>query len=288
MPTLTLNRGLPGFEMTSTSIMEGLVDLEYSTRTATRLTLLDEGDRINFIGTGLSYSMDGDQIVGVPTGTVSRVHITYGSSTILDWTGLGVSANRFFTLVATENWTGLNTLLLGRADAINLTNAADVVRGFGGNDTIKGFGGADRLMGDAGNDKLWGMAGADTLVGGAGADTLLGGLGVDRLAGGAGADVFAFVNRGAANRDIITDFNRTADDLHFDNDAFSAFAYTGRLRAADFVLGTAATDAADRFVYQRATGNLWYDADGSGAGAKMLVAELRDGTALTAADIFIL
>ena len=61
-----------------------------------------------------------------------------------------------------------------------------------------------------------------------------------------------------------------------------------RLRAADFVLGTAAQDAADRVIYDRASGNLWYDADGSGRGAKVLVAELRDGTALGAGDIHIL
>ncbi len=164
----------------------------------------------------------------------------------------------------------------------------DTLIGGSGNDILRGEAGNDSLVGDSGNDKLFGDSGADRLLGGLGLDTLIGGLGVDTMTGGAGADVFAFNHALAADREIITDFNRLEDDLHFDNDAFTAFSYTGQLRASGFVLGTAATDTADRFIYQQSTGNLWYDRDGSGAAVKVLVAELADGTALSAADIFIL
>ena len=157
-----------------------------------------------------------------------------------------------------------------------------------GNDILRGDAGNDSLLGDSGNDKLFGDSGADRLNGGLGADTLIGGVGIDTMIGGAGADVFAFNDNGATNREIISDFIAVDDALHFNNDAFTAFAYTGQLRASGFVLGTAATDLADRFIYQLSTGNLWYDRDGSGAAAKVLVAELADGTGLTTADIFIL
>ena len=297
MATIVFNTALPGVDLSSTDIFDELFDLDIVARSSTRLTLADEGDRYNFIGTGLSYEMSGPEIVGVPTGTVTQMTITFGSTNLLNWSGLSVSANQMFTFAALGNWTALNTLLLGRADTISMTNGADQISSFGGNDRVRTLGGddlanggagADTLDGGAGNDKLFGDLGRDRLLGGAGADTLIGGAGVDQLTGGAGADVFAFTHRGAANRDIITDFSARQDDLHFDNDAFTAFSYTGRLRAADFVLGTAAQDAADRFIYDRASGNLWYDADGSGRGAKVLVAELRDGTALGAGDIHIL
>lgn len=297
MASIVFNTALPGIDLTSTDIFGELFDLDIVTSSSTRLTLADEGDRYNFIGTGLSYEMSGSEIVGVPTGTVTQMTITFGSTNLLNWSGLSVSANQMFTFAALGNWTALNNLLLGQSDTISMTNAGDQINSFGGNDRVRTLGGndladggagADTLDGGAGNDKLFGGLGRDRLLGGSGADTLIGGAGVDVLTGGTGADVFAFTHRGAANREIITDFNARQDDLHFDNDAFTAFSYTGRLRAADFVLGTAAQDASDRFIYDRASGNLWYDADGSGQGGKVLVAELRDGTALGAGDIHIL
>ncbi|TXI00588.1 MAG: calcium-binding protein [Pseudorhodobacter sp.] len=290
MATLTANRSLFGMELMSSNEFSGIQYLDYITRTSTRLTLEDEGDRINFLGTGFSYQMSGGQIVGMNGGTATGLTITNssGAEVYLNWTGLNVSASSFFTYAVTGNWTALNTLLFNTGDTIKLTDARDVVRGFGGNDTIYGYNGNDRLLGDIGNDKLFGGNGADRLEGGTGNDMLIGGTGMDTMLGGAGADVFAFNENGATNHEIITDFRAVDDALHFNNDAFTAFAYTGQLRTSGFVAGTAATDTADRFIYHKATGNLWYDRDGSGAAAKVLVAELADGTALTAADIFII
>jgi hypothetical protein len=56
------------------------------------------------------------------------------------------------------------------------------------------------------------------------------------------------------------------------------------LSAAAFRLGTAAGDANDRIIYDKATGNIYYDADGSGGGAKVLFAQVTAGTTLTNAD----
>lgn len=144
---------------------------------------------------------------------------------------------------------------------------------------MRGFGGADRLFGDDG---------ADRLIGDKGNDKLNGGAGDDRLIGGAGADVSDFASAGSKNRDILTGCNGRLDALHFDADAFTALSTTGVLRRADFVQGTAAADASDRFICQKSSGNLWYDVGGSGASAKVPVAELVDGAALTAGDILIL
>jgi len=55
----------------------------------------------------------------------------------------------------------------------------------------------------------------------------------------------------------------------------------GALTDAAFCLGTAAAAADDRIIYDKASGSLYYDADGSGAGAATLIATV--GTSLHAA-----
>ena len=289
MASITLNRNLFGFTLTSSSELDGLELFDIVSRTSTRLTLTAEGDYVNLFGTGFAYQMSNGRIVGVTGGTVSNLTLTDGGSvTYVNWSGLSVSASKFFNFLVTDNWTGLNALLFNTSDSYRLTNGEDAMRGFGGNDTVYGYNGNDTLSGDTGNDILFGGLGNDRLLGNDGADRLVGEAGVDVLTGGAGLDVFVFTNASAMHRDSITDFRAIDDALHFDNAAFTAFTYTGRLRAADFVAGTAAADGADRFIYQQSTGNLWYDRDGSGTAAKILVAELADGTSLTAADIFII
>jgi Ca2+-binding RTX toxin-like protein len=89
-------------------------------------------------------------------------------------------------------------------------------------DTVFAGAGNDVLTGGNGTEIYFGEAGNDTLKGGAGKDTLTGGLGRDKLTGGAGRDIFDFnsvseTKKGAANRDVITDFhhgnNVTGDDI---------------------------------------------------------------------------
>ena len=52
--------------------------------------------------------------------------------------------------------------------------------------------------------------------------------------------------------------------------------------------GAAAADGNDRIVYNAATGQLFYDADGNGAGAALLFATLQGAPALTAADFLVI
>ena len=55
-----------------------------------------------------------------------------------------------------------------------------------------------------------------------------------------------------------------------------------------FRAGTAALDADDRIIYDAATGQLWYDADGNGAGAAVHFADVTPGTTVTNADFYVL
>ena len=49
-----------------------------------------------------------------------------------------------------------------------------------------------------------------------------------------------------------------------------------------------AQDADDRFIFRTTDRTLWFDADGSGAGAAIMVADLQAGAVVTAADILLI
>jgi Ca2+-binding RTX toxin-like protein len=150
---------------------------------------------------------------------------------------------------------------------------------------------ANTITGNAANNKLSGAAGNDTLNGSTGNDTLDGGAGNDALVGGTGADVFRFASAlsGGTNIDRITDFSVVDDVLQFENAVFTALSSTGALPAASFVASATgdALDAGDRLLYKTDSGQLFYDADGTGAVLKVLVVTLTTKPVLTSADIFV-
>jgi Ca2+-binding RTX toxin-like protein len=164
----------------------------------------------------------------------------------------------------------------GNAGSAGTFTFSSIERVFGGN-----F--ADRMTGSSGSDTFYGQGGNDTLNGAAGNDT---------LTGGAGNDSFLFANTpGPANADRIIDFVSGTDELVFENGVMAALGGTGAWAAGDgrFWAASGATaghDADDRLVYNTSTGNLYYDADGSGTGAAQLVATLSGS--LAASDITVI
>lgn len=165
-----------------------------------------------------------------------------------------------------------------------------------GSTAINGTGnaGANTITGNSASNVLRGYAGADSLVGAGGDDKLYGGLGKDTLHGGLGADTFMF-DTGATptgNVDQIQGFERGSDRIGLDDDIFGALGVTGTstgaaLDASRFVSGTAALDADDRIIYDQSTGTLYYDADGTGATAKLKFAVLGNAPALDATDFLV-
>ncbi|WP_444460590.1 calcium-binding protein [Rhodobacter capsulatus] len=150
----------------------------------------------------------------------------------------------------------------------------DVIRGSAGDNSLAGLGGADRLDGAAGNDAFTGGAGADTLT------------------GGLGNDLFRFTALGDCG-DVITDFGAVTgnnDSFRIVASAFGGGLATGTLAGSAFLArnDNLAQDASDRFIFRTTDTTLWFDADGSGAGAAVLVADLQAGAALTAADIVLI
>ncbi|WP_444464492.1 hypothetical protein [Rhodobacter capsulatus] len=127
------------------------------------------------------------------------------------------------------------------------------------------------------------------ITGNAGANRLAGGLGADTLRGGAGADSFIFDTAPAAdNVDRLIDFTPADDTIRLEDAIFDALT-PGRVAARAFVVNTTglAGDADDRLIYESDTGRLFYDANGSAAGGRVLLARLAADLDLTSADFVV-
>jgi len=190
------------------------------------------------------------------------------------------------TLVSIENAVGS-----GAADKLYGSTGSNKLWGSGGNDYIYGDSGNDSLYGETGNDTVLGASGNDLLSGGSGNDRLSGGSGDDRLIGGSGYDRFLF-NTGlssSSNVDLIDDFNVTYDTIELDNAIFTRFTSNGAISSSMFVSNTTglARDANDFLIYERDTGDLFYDSNGSASGGRILFAELDPNLSLTYRDFVI-
>ena len=161
------------------------------------------------------------------------------------------------------------------------TPEVDYIWGLDGNDTINGLASNDFINGGADNDSIIGGLGNDSLVGGSGNDTLNGGRGNDTLTGGTGSNRFLFNTLLAtAGVDRITDFSISLDKIVLDKSVFSALNTPSNnvLLATDFAVINVAPGAeveaarsnVDEIVYNRQTGNLFYNPNnalpGFGAG----------------------
>ncbi|NGN43477.1 type I secretion C-terminal target domain-containing protein [Mesorhizobium sp. CGMCC 1.15528] len=190
-----------------------------------------------------------------------------GTDTVLAYVNLTLGANvERLEMRGTANLTG------------NGNTLANTLIGNSGNNVLRGSGGNDTLSGGAGND---------TLDGGTGNDVLVGGTGKDTLTGGAGADTFVFDARlGSTNIDRITDYVAADDTIRLDDSVFAGLSL-GKLAASAFHVGTSAHDASDRIIYNKTTGDLWFDKDGIGGAAAVKFATLTPGLALSAGEFFI-
>ena len=130
---------------------------------------------------------------------------------------------------------------------------------------------------------------ANKVIGNGAANTLNGKEGNDTLTGGAGGDRFLFATAldGSTNFDRITDFSALDDTIRLENAIFTALTTTGTLAAAAFTIGTVASTAEHRIIYDQATGYLYYDLDGTGAAAKVRFAFLTTKPAVTNADFWV-
>ncbi|MCB1502720.1 MAG: calcium-binding protein [Bauldia sp.] len=157
-----------------------------------------------------------------------------------------------------------------------LANASDVESAIkkilSGNDLFKGSSGDDLFAGGGKNDKLLGKGGNDTLAGDAGKDKLDGGDGSDTLDGGKGKDTYFFKDAPGSGVDTIVNFE-SGEKFKVSKAAFDGLT-KGELSADQFVEGTSAGDANDRFIYDSSTGAVYFDRDGTGSAAQVQFAHI--------------
>jgi Ca2+-binding RTX toxin-like protein len=257
------------------------------------------------VGTGRGGEAEGDVLSGISvvtgsalddriTGTSSANRLDGGSGN--DSLSGGGGAD---TLIGgggldTADYTASNqgvTLNLATGLAAGGDASGDV---FVGITRLNGSNQNDVLTGDELANSLRGGSGADTLSGGLAVDTMAGGLGRDLLTGGEGGDVFVFDHKpGSLDWDTLADFEGAGvpdgDVLQLSHAIFSTLA-VGALSATAFQSGlvNVANNAGTRIVYNQSSGELFYDADGSGSGAALKLAVLANHPSALSADDFLI
>src|SRR4051795_6931601 len=183
---------------------------------------------------------------------------------------------------------GTGNALDNLIDASGIEGPGSTLSGLGGNDTLVGSQKGGTLLGGDGNDLLRGV------LGGAHSYVMDGGAGTDTLMGSGNGDIYVFdVQPGATNADSISAFVN-ADKIDLDERAMGALGASGAFSSGDprFYAAAGASgghDADDRVVYDTTSGNLWYDADGNGAGPAQLIETLPGAPAtLSATDITVI
>jgi Ca2+-binding RTX toxin-like protein len=196
-----------------------------------------------------------------------------------DWTSADTTGTATGEAAKTFDAAGGNDALYGRS---NTSPVGDTLSGGAGNNLVDGRAGNDviDMSASTGNNYLYGGLGNDVLKGGSGNDTLVGSYGVDTLTGNGGSDVF-ILQRGGIEK--ITDFTPGTDKLWVGT--FNGTATPGATFSA---LGLAGAPAGTDAVYDKTTGNFYFDPDGTGAGVDpVLVAVLSPNLNITSADVVI-
>lgn len=155
--------------------------------------------------------------------------------------------------------------------------------------------GTNFVTGTKADDLISGTGGIDQIDGRAGADFIYGKGGSDILMGKLGRDKFVFDTALDGSVDTLADFNPAHDSIYLDNAIFGklgagSLASPGKLDSGWLVdgPGAVARDADDYILYDKTTGALSYDADGSGSGAAVKFAQLPTGLDLASTHFFVI
>lgn len=203
----------------------------------------------------------GSYLEGGTGNDVLGTQFTTGNSTLDGGTGFDVAT---FAYQVTANLT-LGTAV--RSDGITETLI--------GIEGVSGTYGDDVLIGNAGDNQFFnGGRGTDLITTGGGADTVL---------------VYTF----GLNSTHLTDFNHAQDGLGLIGLNQGAAALPNGMLDADrlvfgsFATAPTATMAGPEFFYDRSSGYLWEDADGTGSAAATLIFVLDNRPLLDATDFII-
>ncbi|MFN0192474.1 MAG: beta strand repeat-containing protein [Aestuariivirga sp.] len=217
----------------------------------------------NLAGSSFGDTLTGNDVANVLDGGVGTDTLAGGGGNdifVVDNTGDAVieAANAGVDLINSSI-----TLTLGdNIENLTLTGTANI---YGTGNTL-----ANAITGNTANSFIDGKEGDDLLTGNGGSDQFLITTALNAL----------------TNVDQITDFDVADDYLRIDNAVFAALP-VGYLAVAAFHTGASAADTSDRIIYDAASGNIYYDADGVGGAAQTQFATLAAGLALDNGNIFI-
>lgn len=289
-------------KLSELSLLSDFTDMKLVNRSHTTLNAIDQDAGVSFRmeGTGLLYNGK------TPYAGVIQSIDVYSSGFQYSLSGLTIPVkgmDKYFS----KNFPNLSKKIFKSNDKITGSGEGDVLYGYKGKDkikgkddgdvinggkgadTIKGGAGDDTIMGSGGADKIFGNNDDDTIAGGGGSDTINGGAGHDTLTGNGGFNTFVFNTAldAATNVDTITDMTPGGDAIDLALSVFTALSGKGVLKSKEFKVGTHATEADQRIVYDDSSGAIYYDADGNGGGAQVQFASVSTGLALSNTDFFV-
>jgi Ca2+-binding RTX toxin-like protein len=227
----------------------------------------------NAIGSGFGdriYGTDGDNVIAGGAG--NDILYANGGTDTVDYSA---NAGAVFLDIAAS--TGVESALTtGTISASTVPTGIDYLFAFENangsafGDRLYGTSGINVINGGGGDDIIYGLQGNDTLNGGDGNDSLIGGEGVDIMTGGAGADRFFFSTPPEPSAgppfgvDQITDFTTGVDQIYLLRSAFGLSAAS----TLNFAVGGPTAAVA---TFYNNSGSLYFDPDGTGAGAAQWV-----------------
>jgi Ca2+-binding RTX toxin-like protein len=247
------------------------------------------GSGFTYDGGGYDYYGGGSASYDPTSGVVGNLTEVANGATIMDVSGMSVSAPALFAALRMGDGPTMMNLLFGGDDIITGAGGADSLDGLGGNDTIAGAAGADSVRGFEGNDQVDGGAGDDNLNGNLGDDVVRGGDGADFVRGGQGTDIVF----GDAADDPHVNGNIGNDEVHGGAGADTVFGGQGN----DLVMGEDGDDqlsgdlgndtllgglGADRFQFRVGSGRDVATDFNAAEGDRIL---LPTGTAYTLANV---
>jgi Ca2+-binding RTX toxin-like protein len=243
--------------------------------TPTTMPIIDLGDHV------LQGTTSGDVFMVMS----DEFNLTIDGSAGNDWLIFNEGAIKFNMNQPAAQITGYGTHTIANVESVVTSNNVQMP----GNDVITGNAAQNVIMTYHGNDKI---------DAGSGNDFILAGSGNDTVTGGKGSDYFFFGDKLSkrTNVDKITDFKHKSDKIALSkyghDDAgtkFSIFAKAGKagaLKKSAFYEGAKAHDKDDRIIYDKKTGALYYDPDGTGKEAKVQFATLTNKPKSISADDF--
>jgi Ca2+-binding RTX toxin-like protein len=232
--------------------------------------LTPEGLRMVFKG---EFVLSGSDVT---SGTITGFDLYVGSTKVMKAQGFAVSVTDVKAAFdAAHNMSDTSQFYrLFFADAKLAGSKTD--------DVLVGYSGS-KALGRDGNDNLIALEGVAVLKGGDG-DDLLRGNGMSSLVGNDGNDVFVF-NDTLGGADRIKDFSVKCDFVALDT---SGTVPLGFLSVGYFHIGKAAETPDQHVIYDKQTGGLYWDQDGSGTiHSAVQIAILPDHLKLKADNIFI-